>query len=97
MNLTLADAQEQVIHWIENIHPNRTPEGTLLKLFEEIGELAQNPGDIDEFADILIVLLDLAYQENINANDLVPAVMRKMEINRSRSWDVNQLGVMSHE
>jgi NTP pyrophosphatase (non-canonical NTP hydrolase) len=92
----MQDIQEEIVDWIGRIHPNRTTEGTLVKLFEEIGELASKPSDVDEYADVLIVLLDIAHQQGISASDLLPAVRRKMEVNRNRTWMANDLGVMTH-
>ena len=89
--------QETIVAWADSVHPNRTPEGTLLKLFEEIGEIASEPSNPDEYADVMIVLLDLAHQHGISADDLIQSTSHKMAVNSARNWHINSMGVMRHE
>lgn len=91
------DIQLEVLNWVNEVHPNRTPESTLIKLFEEIGEIAADPADSMEYADVLIVLVDLAAQHNISGDELIERVKQKMAINRDRHWQINGLGVMKSD
>lgn len=90
------DLQQEVMDWVDSVHPHRTPQGTLLKLFEEIGEIARDPADSMEYADVMIVLLDLAAQNHITGDELIERVRQKMAINRDRTWSINNMGVMNN-
>lgn len=91
------ELQQTVIEWADGAHPGRTPEGTMLKLFEEIGEIVASPRDSSEYADVLIVLVDLAFQNGISGAEMMKQAHAKMDINKSRNWSINSLGIMSHE
>lgn len=63
-------------------------------LAKEVVELAENPRDMVEVADCMLLLMHLAHQ---NGGDLRSAMARKLEINRHRKWgkpDAN--GVVEH-
>lgn len=77
----------------DHLFPNRTDASMFMKLFSEIGELADRPDDPEEVADVFIMLLDYAARRRINIQE---AVLKKMIINDCRNWQVNELGVMKH-
>lgn len=83
----------QVWAWAEQTFPRRTDQSMFLKLYSEIGELAESGGDRLEFADVMILLLDYALRKGI---DVQKAIEEKLETNKSRNWAVNDLGVMRH-
>lgn len=93
---TLKELQADVVSWANEVIPDRHPQATFNKLvFEEIPELV-NGGLKDplEFADILILVLDLAHLAGVDAEKALTA---KMFINRQRKWVVNpDTGLMSH-
>lgn len=63
-------------------------------LAKEVRELAENPRDMEELADCVILLCHLAHQ---NGGNLQAAIARKFEINKRRKWgqpDVD--GVVEH-
>lgn len=75
----------QAVHaWAADAFPNRTVSATFVKLFEEIGEVVKNPCSGGEYADVLILLFDLALMHGVD--DLTGEVARKMEINKNRQW-----------
>jgi NTP pyrophosphatase (non-canonical NTP hydrolase) len=76
--------QRLVVMWADQAFPDRTPQAALLKLYEEIGELIRNPRESLEYADILIMLVDIAHLHGVH--DLGDAVDRKMKINGRRTW-----------
>lgn len=89
---------EEVVNWVESIIEDRDSMCTAIKLAEESGELlhaiyagTKNVGE--ECADILILLLDVAYLNNV---DLVKAFNKKMAINKARSWS-HRNGALKHE
>ena len=86
--------QQVVTTWADEVFPNRRTPDILLKLYEEVGEYARDPKAAAEFADIMILLLDLAA---INGIDIHKAVTEKMAINVGRTWTVDsQTRIMRH-
>jgi hypothetical protein len=76
--------QNDITAWANEIFPNRTIESTIRKLVEdELPEFQGRPTDAGEYADLVILILDIAGQQGI---DVARAVQNKMQINRKRSW-----------
>lgn len=89
--------QSIVVRWADRQFPNRVPSMALLKMFSEIGEVIDAPSDPMEWADVLILFLDVAKLSGVSGDQLTAAFLRKMEINEGRRWnDENGLGVISH-
>lgn len=92
----IAEAQQRIKNWADRVYPERTAHGALVKLMlEEIPELL-NGGldDPGEYADTLILLLDIAEMRGIDA---IQAVHDKMKINEERSWKIDPLTkIMRH-
>ncbi|TVQ81776.1 MAG: DUF550 domain-containing protein [Micavibrio sp.] len=69
----------------------------LLHLAEEVGELAETPDDLMEWADCMILLLGAAGEAGLDMDDLHRAVAEKMEINSKRKWGrPDENGVVRH-
>lgn len=90
--------QGMVVEWISPLLPDRQPMATAVKMTEELSELmgAMLHGDKnigEECADVLILLLDIAY---LNGVDISEEFWEKMKINRGRSWTPKQ-GALKHE
>lgn len=82
--MTIEELQKLISEWADEVFPDRTVRGSLAKLMtEELPELCTDLTDPDEYADVVIMVLDLAHQMGINVQE---AVLRKMEINRTRVW-----------
>lgn len=88
--------QDRIAGWADRVFPHRTPENALQKLvMEEIPELL-NGGldDPHEYADVLILVLDVAKLRGIDA---IQAAHEKMTINEARSWEMDEsTGLMHH-
>lgn len=89
-----------VVDWICPLLPDRfrDPMNTAIKLAEEVAELQHSiymkDGDAgQECADILILLVDVAYLLEI---DLEAEFDKKMKINMAREWK-SQKGALKHE
>jgi predicted house-cleaning noncanonical NTP pyrophosphatase (MazG superfamily) len=83
--------QLEIFQWANATFPNREFKTTLAKLvLEEIPEWMQNPDDAMEFADLVILIFDLASMKGINIAD---AVLEKMTINREREWEKDTTGL----
>lgn len=83
-----------IFKWGNEVFPNRTDEKMFLKLYGEVAELIDAGDDCaGEVADVLILVLDYAKRKGINPST---AVQEKMNVNRKRTWEFDQLGVMKH-
>lgn len=93
-NYNLDVQLERALQWVNKTLPNRSISKTKAKLLEEIGELVGSDfRDPAEYADVLIVLDDLAEQHGI---DLTAAIVDKMRVNRDRNWELKESGVYKH-
>ena len=96
MNDSISALQRDIAEWADKVFPNRTAHGSLSKLvLEEIPEfIGSGMSDPHEYADLVIMILDIAHLKGI---DVGKAVIEKMGINRSRSWTVDpETGFMKH-
>ena len=92
----ITKSQRMIAEWADAVYPNRTPEHALTKMMlHEIPELLQGGvNDPLEFADVAILLFDIAHLKGI---DIGKAIADKMEINKKRIWGVDPAtGLMSH-
>lgn len=97
MSISLSDHQCNVIEWANEVFPDRSAKDVLLKSHEEWGELTKKLDDPMEYADVMILLLDLAAMNNISGDTLSLAIREKMAINRARKWEVDRVtGIMRH-
>jgi NTP pyrophosphatase (non-canonical NTP hydrolase) len=87
--------QDKIGLWADAQFPDRTVFTTLTKLFEEIGEFVKSGlKEPDEFADIVILVLDIAHQRGI---DVEAATEAKMQVNMNRKWERSHLGQYQHK
>jgi NTP pyrophosphatase (non-canonical NTP hydrolase) len=95
MTATVADLQANIAEWANSVVPNRTPLSVVAKLLGELGELiaSERMGDPSEIADVLILALDLAHLQGIDAAE---AIKTKLEVNKSRKWKVADNGCAQH-
>lgn len=89
----IREIREYIVEWCDEVYPERTVEQMTSKLLEEFKELAERPLDAWEFADVFIILLDLADELGF---DLAKLAYHKMAINRRRSWKIDHTGVLQH-
>ena len=92
---TIAELQDLIAEWADQVVPCRTPMSTVSKLLEEIGELiaSDRMNDPHELADVAILVLDLFTLRKV---DMAQAVRDKMAINHSRTWAVSDNGAARH-
>lgn len=92
---SIREAQGAITAWADRQFPNRKPEHTLLKMYEELGEYARNMKSGLELADTLVLLFDLAAMHGI---DIAESLREKMRINNKREWVVDEsTGLMRHK
>lgn len=81
--------QKRIAEWADQQFPDRTAYGALTKLvMEEIPELIKAMDDPLEYADVVILVLDIGH---LNGIDVGRAVLEKMAINRRRKWAIDPL------
>lgn len=94
MNVLATETLQREVHdWANATFPGRQPAAAWLKLFEELGEVIKTPHDRLEWADVFIMLFDLASMHDV---DVEAAVLAKLEVNRAREWRQLESGVFSH-
>lgn len=64
----------------------RGPLGPLRHLEKEAREAQEAIGDIAEYADCLLLLLDAKRRGGFTTKDLIAAAEKKLEENKNRSW-----------
>lgn len=87
--------QAAVIMWANRDLPGRQQQAAWLKLYEELGEILRDTRSRDEWADVFIMLLDLAAMNGIT--DLATVILDKLAINARRKWTLAPSGVFTHE
>lgn len=94
----IKEMQDRVAEWADRVFAERDPRKTALKMTGEAVEVQEAVAYFEddcagsELADVLILLLDLAYLKGI---DLSAEFWAKMEVNESRRWVVGD-GCFKH-
>lgn len=88
-------AKDMIVEWADSVFPNRTITDAIQKMMlEEIPEYLMAQDDPMELADIGILLYDIAHLAGV---DLDSAILKKMEINKKRSWAIDSTtGMLNH-
>lgn len=91
---SIRQAQADISEWADKEFPKRTTQGVFIKLLGELGELAANPQDPYEYADLLVLIFDYA---SLNKIDIPRALADKMAINKRRRWVFDEVtGLARH-
>lgn len=90
--------QDDIAAWSDpTFGYDRHPESTLRHIQEEIEELLAAPYDLMEYADVMHMLLDCSRRAGFDADMLLDATRRKLEINKKRKWGKpNDQGYSKH-
>lgn len=81
----------EVMEQADELFPKRTDDSMFKKLFSEVGELVEE-GTEDEWADVMIMLLDYGARKQWA---LEKAIRNKMMVNQKRQWTFKN-GVARH-
>lgn len=93
-DVSMSKMQQLVSSHADLLFPNRTPSSAFMKLFEELGEVIKEPTDAKEWADVFILMLDLAKMHGVI--DLAGAILAKMADNQMREWRETPTGTFQH-
>jgi NTP pyrophosphatase (non-canonical NTP hydrolase) len=81
--MSIDELADEVYRWADKQFPDRNPDQAWHKLNEELAELFKEPKNPKEYADVFIVLLDLAA---LNGISLETEILTKLEINKMSNW-----------
>lgn len=93
MSGTVAELQAEVAKFADEAFGPEREDAAWKKLFEEIGETLKNPDDPSEWADVFIILLDLA---TLHGVDVDSATRDKLSVIKNRVWVKTQTGTFQH-
>lgn len=89
LGIALTDLADQHAAWSQETFGSdkeRGPEGPLKHMRKEIEEVLANPTDLQEYADLLLLLLDASRRAGIGPYSLIRAGQAKLKINKERTW-----------
>jgi len=66
--------------------PHNRTKGILEHLTKEIEEVRESPNDASEWADLIILAIDGAWRNGLNAQDIIKALLEKQKKNSERKW-----------
>lgn len=100
LNQEWIDIENERFQWSLETFKEATSISSLRKAEQEIKEIEQNilnnVKDPEEYADVLMCIIDSAGREGITLSDILSAYKQKVEINKSRDWIKNPDNSYSH-
>ncbi len=92
------ELQAEVAGWaVATFGEAKGPQRCAAKLVNEALELLKNPDDIEEAADILIMLCSWLRDAGRSVDDLLSAAWAKHEKNKKREWERDINGLYQHK
>ena len=86
-----------VHRWQKDQFPERTPHSVATHLAKEAGELAKEPTNITEAADVLMLFTGLMRENGWSLGDVAVAIEHKLMVNKQRAWGQPDAdGVVEH-
>lgn len=85
--------------WANSQFGNRDgkPFGVIFHLRKELTELYENPTDIEEMADVMMLTLEIAAIQGWTTDDVFDATLMKLAKNKKRTWyPLDEDGVAEH-
>jgi hypothetical protein len=74
-------------HWsLETFGPGRRTEGVCRHIEKELQEVRKAPGDLVEWADVLLLALDGAMRAGFSPEEIWMALQYKQNKNMARTW-----------
>ena len=75
------------IQWsLKTFGPGNRDAGLLDHIKKELVEIENNPGDIEEWMDVVILALDAAWRNGCTPEDIEFMLIYKQEKNKRRDW-----------
>lgn len=92
MKSSLGTAESEVLDWWVTMDPENKATREPVKVIKEMKEFIDNPSP-EEGADVLVTLMVWYFQNNWSSGAWV---LRKMKINRQRTWEQLPSGHFQH-
>lgn len=86
MRISSGDLQVQYEWAQETFGPGERTNGVVTHIRKELVEIENEPHDVTEWADVLILAFDGAMRHGYTPDDIIKAYHDKMEINYQRDW-----------
>ncbi|MDX0262419.1 DUF550 domain-containing protein [Sinorhizobium meliloti] len=78
---------ERQIEWSrQTFGPALRTKGVIDHIRKELREIEQDPHDLSEWVDVVILAMDGFWRHGGNASDLFPALLAKQKKNMARTW-----------
>ena len=73
--------------WSKNTFgPDFRYEGIINHIKKELDEILEDPHDLEEWIDVVILALDGAWRAGYEPEEIIQAFHRKIKKNKNRSW-----------
>src|SRR6185369_15581595 len=84
--LDAAYMYRQIAFSYKTFGPGERTEGVVDHIRKELEEVLENPRDISEWADIIILAIDGAWRVGFEPQEIIEAVQNKLIKNEKREW-----------
>ena len=89
--------QLRLVEWAKKTFGDQIHQrGTWSKLKEEVDELGEDFEDIEEYADVMILFVQVAAYSGYSMNDVFNAARKKFLKNQNRTWKKSGDGFFQH-
>ena len=78
--------EDQASWSLETFGPAKRTEGLLRHIVKEVGEVRENPDQLSEWIDIIILACDGALRRGFLPEEIASTLEAKMAENRARKW-----------
>lgn len=101
MSRSFKEAEElikDIREWAEETFPESTLASTFAHVKEEMDEIEQDPHDIHEWADALMMMFHQAHNHGFTLSDILDGIESKFEIIKGREWLLpDEQGIVRHK
>lgn len=78
---------ERQLEWsTRTFGPGARSEGVIQHILKELREIAEDPSDLDEWVDVIILSLDGAMRAGHSPQEVIERVKWKQSVNENRQW-----------
>ena len=89
--------QEKQYKWSRETFGESSLESNIDHLRDELNEVVENPNDIEEWADVMLLYMNASSFVGHTMDDIFEAVQKKYEKNNKRTWgEPDERGVVKH-
>lgn len=90
--------QNEFSEWAFETFKGQKIDGKLKHMKKEIDEIIENPDDIIEWADVMLLFLNASKQQGLDMDQILDACKEKFEIIKKREWqEPDEDGTIQHK